>query len=154
MHTLTNRQLLMVNQKVIGNYPSQLDAQLADRNGWTITGLGPYLLQCTRGGVTVEAHYSPTTNNVTAGTITTTLTGESGRDRNTVRDALTITECHDVRDENSDCDLGPDPLPWVHTSGERAADPHAPGAPQGGYTYSPREGFSDYPDRYISTRHR
>lgn len=46
----------------------------------------------------------------------------------------------------------PDPAPWVHVSGERAAHPHAPGAPMGGYKYSPREGYSDYPDRYISTR--
>ena len=46
----------------------------------------------------------------------------------------------------------PDPLPWVHVSGVRTSDPHALDAPIGGYTFSPREGYSDYPDRFISTR--
>lgn len=51
----------------------------------------------------------------------------------------------------ADLTIGPDPTPWRHVSGERATDPHALGAPTGGYTYDPREGFSDYPDRYLST---
>jgi hypothetical protein len=44
-----------------------------------------------------------------------------------------------------------DPLPWRHTSGVRAEGPGAPGAPQGGYTFDPREGYDDFPERYIST---
>ena len=47
---------------------------------------------------------------------------------------------------------GPDPTPWRHIDGERVADPFAPDSPRGGYTFDPREGYSDYPDRYISTR--
>lgn len=47
---------------------------------------------------------------------------------------------------------GPDPTPWRHASGERVSDPSAPNAPIGGYTYLPRPGYSDYGDRYISTR--
>lgn len=46
-----------------------------------------------------------------------------------------------------------DPTPWRHVGGERVADPYATGSPQGGYTYDPRPGYSDYPDRFISTRH-
>lgn len=46
----------------------------------------------------------------------------------------------------------PDPKPWKHVDGERVSDPSAEGAPQGGYTYLPRRGYSDYEDRYISTR--
>lgn len=45
-----------------------------------------------------------------------------------------------------------DPAPWVHVSGVRVSDPAGAGAPKGGYTYSPRAGYADYPDRYISTR--
>ncbi|WP_404851101.1 hypothetical protein [Dietzia kunjamensis] len=45
-----------------------------------------------------------------------------------------------------------DPAPWVHTSGQRVADPTGRAAPQGGYTYLPREGYADHPDRYVSTR--
>lgn len=47
-----------------------------------------------------------------------------------------------------------DPIPWVHTGGTRVADPHASDSPQGGYTYLPREGYDDYPGRYVSTRFR
>ncbi|WP_347956134.1 hypothetical protein [Gordonia aichiensis] len=86
-------------------------------------------------------------------TLTTTPhTGEADQDRHAV--TLTATEDSRWGTTTMDGDLEPDPLPWVHVSGERTADPHAPGAPQGGYTYSPRGGFSDYPNRYISTRHR
>lgn len=46
-----------------------------------------------------------------------------------------------------------DPQPWRHVDGTRVADPYAKDAPMGGYTYDPRPGYSDYPDRYISTRH-
>ena len=46
----------------------------------------------------------------------------------------------------------PDPTPWKHTNGERVTDPGASNALIGGYTYLPRPGYSDYPDRYISTR--
>lgn len=45
----------------------------------------------------------------------------------------------------------PDPAPWRHVDGSRVAHPYADGAPAGGYTYAPRPGYSDYPDRYIST---
>lgn len=45
-----------------------------------------------------------------------------------------------------------DPLPWRHASGARVEDPGAPGAPQGGYTFDPREGYDDHPERFISTR--
>lgn len=44
-----------------------------------------------------------------------------------------------------------DPTPWVHVSGVRATSPYAPGAPIGGYTFSPRPGYDDYDDRYVST---
>lgn len=49
-------------------------------------------------------------------------------------------------------DGGRDPLPWRHTSGLRATEPGGDGLPSGGYTYLPRPGYSDYEDRYISTR--
>lgn len=46
-----------------------------------------------------------------------------------------------------------DPAPWVHgRTGARVTDPQAQGTPTGGYTYLPRSGYSDYPDRYVSTR--
>ncbi len=48
---------------------------------------------------------------------------------------------------------GSDPAPWMHISGVRVADPRAEDSPMGGYTYRPREGYDDYADRYISTRH-
>lgn len=48
---------------------------------------------------------------------------------------------------------GRDPKPWVHTSGVRVADPRAEDSPIGGYTYRPRKGYDDYPDRYVSTRY-
>lgn len=51
-----------------------------------------------------------------------------------------------------DSALVPDPTPWVHVDGARVADPHAPEAPEGGYTYSPREGYAGHPDRYVSKR--
>ena len=45
-----------------------------------------------------------------------------------------------------------DPKPWVHMeSGSRVSDPHASDL-VGGFTYYPRAGYSDYPDRYVSTR--
>lgn len=47
-----------------------------------------------------------------------------------------------------------DPAPWRHVSGVRTTDPWAPGAPAGGYTYDPREGYADHADRYVSTRSR
>jgi hypothetical protein len=47
---------------------------------------------------------------------------------------------------------GPDPAPWRHVDGARVADPTAPDAPQGGYTFLPREDYSDHPERYVSTR--
>lgn len=51
-------------------------------------------------------------------------------------------------------DTGPknDPAPWRHVDGTRVGDGGQDGAPQGGYTYSPRMGYDDYPDRYVSTR--
>ncbi|WP_122941030.1 hypothetical protein [Brachybacterium sp. EE-P12] len=49
-------------------------------------------------------------------------------------------------------DGGFDPLPWRHTSGFRSAEPGGIDLPSGGYTYLPRPGYSDYEDRYISTR--
>ncbi len=45
-----------------------------------------------------------------------------------------------------------DPAPWVHVDGTRVSDPRGEGSPMGGYTYLPREGYDDYPDRYVSTR--
>ena len=47
-----------------------------------------------------------------------------------------------------------DPAPWVHVSGVRVADPFNPDGPIGGFTYLPREGYADHPDRYVSTRGR
>jgi hypothetical protein len=47
-----------------------------------------------------------------------------------------------------------DPAAWVNVSGARVADPYDPNGPGGGFTYLPREGYADYPDRYVSTRHR
>lgn len=47
-----------------------------------------------------------------------------------------------------------DPLPWRHASGTRVAEPNAPDAPRGGYTWSPRHGYSDHGTRYRSTRWR
>lgn len=44
-----------------------------------------------------------------------------------------------------------DPQPWRHISGARVADPYEVGAPEGGYTFDPREGYDDYPERYVST---
>lgn len=44
-----------------------------------------------------------------------------------------------------------DPMPWRHVDGERVADIYASASPEGGYTFDPRPGFEDYPDRYIST---
>lgn len=49
-------------------------------------------------------------------------------------------------------EIAPDPAPWRHVSGVRVADIGAKDAPQGGYTFMPRSGYSDYPNRYISTR--
>lgn len=46
-----------------------------------------------------------------------------------------------------------DPTPWRHIDGERVADPWAHDSPEGGYTFAPRPGYADYPERYISTRH-
>lgn len=47
----------------------------------------------------------------------------------------------------------PDPAAWMHnTSGARVAHPFDQDSPQGGYTYSPRPGYSDHEDRYLSTR--
>lgn len=94
MSTLTNRDHLAGNRKATGAYPTQLDAQLADRNGWTITCLEPYALHCVRHEVTIEARYSRATNNVIGGSIAVNgrhhaLTGSTGRDRTTVRDELT-----------------------------------------------------------------
>ena len=48
--------------------------------------------------------------------------------------------------------IGKDPTPWRHVGGARVADPHGADAPQGGYTFAPRPGYTDFPDRYISTR--
>jgi hypothetical protein len=45
-----------------------------------------------------------------------------------------------------------DPAPWVHVSGQRVTSPGAKGVPQGGYTFLPRPGYSDYEGRFISTR--
>lgn len=45
-----------------------------------------------------------------------------------------------------------DPAPWVHASGVRVAHPFGPDSPVGGFTYLPREGYADHPDRYVSTR--
>lgn len=45
-----------------------------------------------------------------------------------------------------------DPAPWVHVDGARVSDLYATDSPQGGYTYRPRIGYDDYPDRYVSTR--
>lgn len=45
-----------------------------------------------------------------------------------------------------------DPAPWVHVDGTRVSDPGQDGAPRGGYTYRPRMGYDDYPDRYVSNR--
>jgi hypothetical protein len=44
-----------------------------------------------------------------------------------------------------------DPEPWRHVSGARVAEPWAPESPSGGYTFDPRPGYADYPDRYVST---
>ena len=49
-------------------------------------------------------------------------------------------------------DVQNDPLAWVHTSGVRVAVPWTADGPAGGYTYLPRQGYADYPDRYISPR--
>lgn len=46
----------------------------------------------------------------------------------------------------------PDPTPWRHASGTRVADPFDPDGPRGGFTFDPRPGYSDYPERFISTR--
>lgn len=42
-----------------------------------------------------------------------------------------------------------DPMPWRHVDGARVSDPWALNSPIGGYTYDPRPGYRDYPDRYV-----
>ncbi|WP_158078066.1 hypothetical protein [Rathayibacter sp. VKM Ac-2630] len=45
-----------------------------------------------------------------------------------------------------------DPAPWRNADGVRVADPWANASPSGGYTFDPREGYSDYEERWISNR--
>lgn len=45
-----------------------------------------------------------------------------------------------------------DPKPWRHASGVRTASPDQTAAPEGGYTFAPRHGYSDHADRYRSQR--
>lgn len=41
-----------------------------------------------------------------------------------------------------------DPTPWRHVDGARVSDPHADGAPQGGYTFDPRAEYGNHADRF------
>lgn len=93
MSALTNSDYLAANRKRKGTLASQFDAQLADNKGWTITRLEPERLDCTRDGVTIEAHYCRATNNVIRGEIRTGpnrghVLNVEGNGREQVRDAL------------------------------------------------------------------